>query len=84
MPGRFKNSPDIIGRPYKEVADYPSARPIAQSPDGTQQVYKGIRKVYLVSDGIVTDYFDWEILGDQYRHIQRYAQSVWGIKWIVG
>jgi hypothetical protein len=29
--------------------------------DGNRQVYKGKRKVYLVEDGLVIDYFDWDI-----------------------
>jgi len=84
MPGRFKTSPNhIIGLPYAKIADYPDDRPIAQSPDGKQQVYKGIRKVYLVTNGIVTDFFDWEILGNQYRHIQKQAQRAWGMTWLI-
>jgi len=82
MPGRFVDSPNhIIGRRYVDVADYPCNRPIAQSPDGKQQVFKGIRKVYLVTNGIVTDFFDWDIYGDQYRHVQKQAQRAWGITW---
>ncbi len=84
MPGKFIDSPNhIIGRPYTEVADYPNDRPIAQFPDG-RMVYKGIRKVYLVgSDGSVIDFYDWDIFGSQYRHIQKQAQRAWGITWPV-
>jgi hypothetical protein len=82
MPGRFIDSPDTIGKLYKEVADYPNDRPIAV--DGNRCVYRGKRKVYLVKDGIVEDYFDWEIYGSQYRDVQRSAQYKWGIKWIIG
>ncbi len=81
MPGQFVNSPDLIGKPYKEVADYPNDKPIAQ--DGNRFVYKGIRKVYLVQDGKVIDFFDWDIYGNQYRHTQRKAQEAWGIKWLI-
>jgi len=81
MPGRFKTSPEIIGRLYKEVADYGDP-PIAV--DGNRAVYKGLRKVYLVVDGLVVDFYDWEVLGNQYRHVQKQAQRAWGIKWIVG
>jgi len=80
MPGRFKNSPCIIGRLYKEVADYPNAKPIAQSPGGWT-VYKGFRKVYLVIDGVIVDFYDWEPFGNQYRYVQKKAQEAWGIKW---
>jgi len=80
MPGRFINSPKIIGQPYVEVATYPNARPIAQSPDG-RMVYKGFRKVFLVKDGIVVDFYDWEPFGNRYRHVQRQAQAAWGMIW---
>ncbi len=80
MPGRFKTSFGLIGRYYKDVADYPNARPIAQSPDGLA-VYKGFRKVYLVSNGTVVDFYDWEPFGSQYRHAQRQAQADWGMTW---
>jgi len=82
MPGRFIDSPDIIGKPYLEVCDYPSSLPIAV--DGNRCVYRGKRKVYLVRNGIVEDYFDWEIYGSQYRDVQKNAQYQWGIKWIIG
>jgi hypothetical protein len=82
MPGRFIDSPDIIGKAYHEVADYPNDRPIAV--DGNRCVYRGKRKVYLVKDGIVEDYFDWEIYGSQYRDVQKNAQYKWGIRWIIG
>jgi hypothetical protein len=81
MPGRFKTSPNIIGKPYKEVADYPNDKPIAQ--DGDRFVYKGIRKVYLVKDDIVIDFFDWEKFGNKYRYAQKNAQYEWGIKWLI-
>jgi len=79
MPGKFINSPNLIGKLYKKVADFPNARPVAQ--DGNRAVFKGFRKVYLVVDGVVTDFFDWDIYGDQYRHVQRRAQAAWGITW---
>ena len=82
MPGRFIDSPDIIGKAYHEVADYPNDRPIAV--DGNRQVYRGKRKVYLVENDIIIDYFDWEIYGSQYRDVQRNAQYKWGIRWIIG
>jgi len=80
MPGLYINSPSLIGKSYKEVADYPSARPVAQSPDG-RMVYKGFRKVFLVVDGVVVDFYDWEPFGDQYRHTQKRAQATWGMTW---
>jgi len=73
MPGRFTTSPNIIGKPYEEIADYPGDPPIAT--DGNRAVYKGRRKVILVVDGVVRDFFDWEIFGNQYRDVQRLAQS---------
>jgi len=82
MAGRFIDSPDIIGKHYLDVCDYPNDRPIAV--DGNRCVYRGKRKVYLVKDGIVEDYFDWEIYGSQYRDVQRNAQYKWGIRWIIG
>jgi len=81
MPGQFTNSPDLIGKPYKEVADHPYDEPIAQ--DGDRFVYKGIRKVILVKDGKVIDFFDWEKFGNQYRYAQKKAQEAWGIKWLI-
>jgi len=81
MPGQFINSPDLIGKPYNEVADYPFDKPIAQ--DGDRFVYKGIRKVYLVENGKVVDFFDWEKFGDRYRYAQKQAQSAWGINWVI-
>jgi len=80
MPGLYINSPSIAGKSYKDVADYPNARPLAQPPDG-RMVYKGIRKVYLVSNGIVVDFYDWEPFGDRYRSVQKRAQDAWGITW---
>jgi len=81
MPGLYANSPDLVGKPYASIADYPGDKPKAQSPNG-YKVYKGIRKVLLVnSDGIVVDFYDWEPFGDQYRHVQRRAQEAWGITW---
>jgi hypothetical protein len=82
MAGRFIDSPDIIGKVYHEVADYPGDMPIAV--DGNRQVYRGKRKVYLVKDGIIIDYFDWEIYSSQHRDVQKNAQYEWGIKWIIG
>ncbi len=82
MPGRFKTSPNIVGKRYSDVADYPNDAPIAR--DGNRAVYKGLRKVVLVENDVVVDFYDWEILGNQYRHIQKQAQAAWGIKWIVG
>jgi len=81
MPGQFINSPNLVGKPYKEVADYPYDKPIAQ--DGNRFVYKGIRKVYLVQDGQVVDFFDWEPFGNNYLYTQRKAQQAWGIKWLI-
>jgi len=80
MPGLFINSPALIGKPYKEAADYPNARPVAQSPDG-RAVYKGFRKVFLVVNGTVVDFYDWEPFGNQYRHAQKRAQDAWGMTW---
>ena len=79
MAGRFITSPDLIGKWYDKVADYPYDKPIAQ--DGDRFVYKGIRKVYLVADGKVLDFFDWDIYGSDGRDAQIHAQRVWGIKW---
>jgi hypothetical protein len=79
MPGKFIDSPDIIGKRYLDVCDYPSDKPIAV--DGNRQVYKGKRKVYLVQDGIIIDYFDWDIYGNEYLHVQKQAQRSWGIRW---
>jgi len=81
MAGRFIDSPNLVGINYASVADYPYDKPIAQ--DGDRLVYKGRRKVYLVTSGTIVDYYDWEILGDQYRHVQRQAQSAWGIPWVI-
>ncbi len=81
MPGSFINSPNhIVGQPYSKVADYPSARPIATTADG-RLVYKGFRKVFLVTNDIVVDFYDWEPFGNQYRYTQRRAQEAWGITW---
>jgi hypothetical protein len=80
MPGLYINSPNLIGKPYKDVADYPNTWPIAQSPDG-RKVYKGFRKVFLVVNDTVVDFYDWEPFGDQYRHIQKQAQRAWGMTW---
>ncbi len=64
MPGRFKTSPNhIVGQRYADVADYPNDPPL--TVDGNRIVYKGIRKVYLVVDDVVVDFYDWEIYGDQ-------------------
>lgn len=79
MPGRFIDSPDIVGKLYAAVADYPNDSPIAI--DGDRRVYKGKRKIYLVQDGVVIDYFDWDIYGSEYRNIQEQAQRNWGIRW---
>jgi hypothetical protein len=79
MPGQFTNSPNLIGKSYKEVADHPYDEPIAQ--DGDRFVYKGIRKVLLVQDGKVIDFYDWEKFGNKYRYVQKKAQEAWGIKW---
>jgi len=79
MSGRFIDSPDLVGKPYAAVADYPANKPIAV--DGNRAVYKGHRKVILVVDGIVADYYDWDIYGDQYRHVQKQAQRAWGMTW---
>jgi hypothetical protein len=81
MPGQFINSPDLVGKSYKEVADYPYDKPIAQ--DGNRFVYKGIRKVYLVQNGQIIDFFDWEKFGNQYRYVQKKAQETWGIRWLI-
>jgi len=79
MSGIFVDSPDLVGKSYASVADYPHDQPIAQ--DGARSVYKGIRKVVLVVDGVVADYYDWDIYGSQYYHIQKQAQLAWGINW---
>jgi hypothetical protein len=80
MPGRFIDSPDLVGKPYAEVADYPADKAIAI--DGNRAVYKGIRKVYLVNDnGIIIDYYDWDIYGNQWLHTQKQAQRAWGMSW---
>jgi len=81
MPGRFVDSPDIIGKLYLDICDYPGDMPIAF--DGNRQVYKGKNKVYLVQDGVVIDYFDWDIYGTQYKDIQKLAQQVWNTRWII-
>jgi hypothetical protein len=81
MPGRFKTSPDIIGRPYQEVADYPKDPPIAV--EGNRKVFRGKLKVYLVENGIVKDFFDWQVFGNEYKDIQKLAQSTWKIKWVI-
>jgi len=80
MPGLFINSLQLIGQRYSKVADYPNARPIAQSSDG-RAVYKGFRKVILVVNDIIVDFYDWEPFGDQYRHAQKRAQAAWGMTW---
>jgi len=82
VPGRFVNSPDIIGRLYKEVADYPGDPPIAV--DNNRKVFRGKQKVYLVQDDLVIDFYDWEIFGSQYRDVQRLAQYRWNIRWTIG
>jgi hypothetical protein len=79
MSGRFVNSPDLIGKKYSQVADYPSDKPVAQKGDWF--VFKGRRKVYLVHDHVVMDFFDWDIYGSQYRDVQKQAQVAWGISW---
>ena len=81
MPGQFTNSPDLIGKSYKEVADHPYDEPITILCD--RVVYKGIRKVLLVQDGKVIDFFDWEKFGNKYRYAQKKAQEAWGIKWLI-
>ena len=81
MPSQFTNSPNLIGKSYKEVADHPYDEPIAQ--DGDWVVYKGIRKVLLVQDGKVIDFYDWEKFGNKYRYAQKKAQEAWGIKWLI-
>jgi len=80
MTGLYIKKPGLIGRYYKDVADYPSARPIVQSPDG-MAVYKGFRKVFLVFGGIVVDFYEWKPSGDQYRRVQKKAQAAWGLIW---
>jgi hypothetical protein len=44
-------------------------------------VYKGFRKVFLVSGGIVVDFYEWKPSGDQYRRVQKKAQATWGLIW---
>jgi hypothetical protein len=44
-------------------------------------VYKGFRKVFLVSGGIVVDFYEWKPSGDQYRRVQKKAQAAWGLIW---
>jgi len=79
MPKQFVNSPDLVGKHYVDVADYPYDKPIAQ--DGGRLVYKGIRKALLVIDGVIADFYDWDIYGNDYRNVQRKAQADWGISW---
>lgn len=83
MAGQFINSPNhIIGRPYAEVADYPYDPPLVQ--DGSRAIFKGFRKVYLVINGVVADFYDWDKYGNHGRQIQQKAQSEWNIKWRIG
>jgi hypothetical protein len=82
MPGRFAYSPDyIIGVAYSLVADYPNSLPIAV--DGNRCVFMGKGKVFLVENGIVVDYFDWEPYGSQYWDTQKIAQEKWGLRWVI-
>jgi len=81
MSGQFINSPDLVGKRYADVADYQHDQPIAQ--DGDRLVYKGRRKVYLVHNDIVMDFFDWDIYGSQYRDVQKRAMSTWGVTWVI-
>jgi hypothetical protein len=80
MPGRFINSPaHLVGQKYLNVAEYPYSPPIAVS--GDRCVYKGYQKVLLVKDGVVMDFYDWDVYGNDYRNAQKMAQDVWGITW---
>jgi len=81
MAGRFAYSPNyIIGAAYSVVADCPGNLPIVVN--GNRCVFMGIRKVYLVENGIVLDYYDWEPYGSQYWDTQKIAQEKWGLKWM--
>jgi len=81
MSGQFINSPALIGRRYSSIADYPGDQPIAQ--DGDRLVYKGKRKVYLVVNDVVVDFYDWDIYGSDYRYTQKRARTAWGIHWAI-
>jgi hypothetical protein len=82
MPGRFINSPThLVGKKYSDIAEYPWDKPIAIY--GNRCVYKGYRKVILVQDGIVVDFYDWDKYGDEYRAVQKMAQNAWGITWYI-
>jgi len=82
MAGKFAYSPDyIIGAAYSVVADYPNSLPIAV--DGNRCVFQGKRKIYLVQDGIVVDYYDWEPYGTQYWDTQKIAQKEWRMRWMI-
>lgn len=78
---RFINTPDLTNALYAQVADYPFDPPIAVC--GDKKVYKGRRKVYLVKDDVVVDFYEWDIYGSQYRDVQRAAMAAWGISWSI-
>jgi len=80
MPARFITSPThLVGKKYSDIAEYPYSPPIAVS--GDRCVYKGHRKVLLVKDGVVIDFTDWDVCGNDYRNAQKMAQTLWGITW---
>jgi hypothetical protein len=56
---RKRSIGSLIGKPYLDNCDYPNSLPIAI--DGNRRLYKGKGKIYLVQDGVIVDYFNWDV-----------------------